>query len=54
MGTGPWPRSIQSQMGDRNPWDFRFVRSLARPDEFRDEGALRSLIPAVATLRGGV
>lgn len=25
-------------MGDRNPWDFRFVKSLARPDDFRDEG----------------
>ena len=29
---------LQAQMGDRNPWDFRFVRSLAGPHEFRDEG----------------
>jgi Cft2 family RNA processing exonuclease len=34
-------------MGDRNPWDFRFVRSLARPDEFRDEGASIATCAAV-------
>ena len=29
---------ITAAIADRNPWDFRFVRALARPGDFRDEG----------------